>query len=185
MDSSLSLVNVNKQNRPRIIDMSTLDDRNFGNIILIADRRKRIHLYDFLSNKYIGNARTRNEPSAISFINGDNDDRSFLVGDIKGKISFWVIEGTRKIKILDESKIHKSKIIGLIPLDRKQGSLVITSDHEAVYIIDYTNYEVKAKLFSDDNIETYNDFKIEEYFLAIFCNRISTLRLLSSISRPH
>ena len=165
MDSSLSLVNVNKQNRPRIIDMSTLDDRNFGNVILIADRRKRIHLYDFLSNKYIGNARTRNEPSAISFINGDNDDRSFLVGDIKGKISFWVIEGTRKIKILDESKkIHKSKIIGLIPLDRKQGSLVITSDHEAVYIIDYTNYEVKAKLFSDDNIETYNDFKIEEYF---------------------
>ena len=98
MDSSLSLVNVNKQNRPRIIDMSTLDDRNFGNVILIADRRKRIHLYDFLSNKYIGNARTRNEPSAISFINGDNDDRSFLVGDIKGKISFWVIEGTRKDK---------------------------------------------------------------------------------------
>ena len=61
-------------------------------------------------------------------------------------------------------KSIKSKIIGLIPLDRKQGSLVITSDHEAVYIIDYTNYEVKAKLFSDDNIETYNDFKIEEYF---------------------
>ena len=41
MDSSLSLVNVNKQNRPRIIDMSTLDDRNFGNVILIADRRKK------------------------------------------------------------------------------------------------------------------------------------------------
>ena len=45
MDSSLSLVNVNKQNRPRIIDMSTLDDRNFGNIILIADRRKKESIF--------------------------------------------------------------------------------------------------------------------------------------------
>ena len=40
----------------------------------------------------LGNARTRNEPSDISFINGDNDDRSFLVGDIKGKISFWSLK---------------------------------------------------------------------------------------------
>ena len=41
MDSSLSLVNVNKQNRPRIIDMSTLNDKNFKNFLLIADRRKK------------------------------------------------------------------------------------------------------------------------------------------------
>ena len=40
MDSSLSFVNVNKQNRPRIIDMSTLDRSKFWKYCTIAEKKK-------------------------------------------------------------------------------------------------------------------------------------------------
>ena len=165
MDTSLTIMHENKQNKPRISAMSTLENGNLGSVVILADRKKRIHLYDYLSDKYIENAKVRHEPSAISFINGVNNDHSFLVGNINGNISFWTIERRKKLKILDESKkIHNGKIIGLIPLNREQGSLVITADKEAVFIIDYTNYQVKAKLYNDEKIETYDNFKIEKYF---------------------